>query len=148
MPYPYKRESSDEKTNAQRNLSGRSHYADDATLRYHKARILSTHITDKGLLFALTESVALDPQGLRRGFRFVVFDIFGHVVERADLESCWRTHDAARKAMWDFLNGADAKALTLSAIEREERHFAGDMAHLRQVVSELSEQEKRALPDA
>jgi len=35
----FTRESGDPKTNAQRNLMGRTHYVDDATLRFHASRV-------------------------------------------------------------------------------------------------------------
>lgn len=131
MPKLYRTESSDPKTNAQRNLCDRTHYVDDDTLRFHKSRVLSARCTVDGLLFAIVTSDALDPHGARRGFRYAIFDIFGHVVDRPDLESTFRTSDQATKAMWRLLNAIDAVALTRDAITREEKHFAAEMDTLR-----------------
>ena len=127
---------SDAKANAQRNLLGRTHYVDDDTLRWHKARILSARSFDGGLLFGLIESVPLDMHNTRRGCRYVVFDIFGHVISRVALEDCWRTRDQASKAMWAFLNTVDSKAMTAEAIEREEHHFAKEMSDLRATLAD------------
>jgi hypothetical protein len=115
----YRTESSDEKTNAQRNLTGRTHYADQDTLRYFKARILVTRITDNGLLFGLVESVALDPNNARRGYRAVVFDVFGTVLTRSSLEDARKSKAAAVKDLWAAFNSIDAKAHTLKAIEEQ-----------------------------
>ncbi|MDE2103650.1 MAG: hypothetical protein KGL39_40805 [Patescibacteria group bacterium] len=126
----YRDESASALINAQRNLATRTHYVDDDTLRFHKSRILSTYITDDGLLFALIESVGLEFGNTRRGFRYVVFDVLGSVVGRRDLEDAFSTQAMARKAMWAFLNAIDAKALTLDAIERERQNFAAEMSEI------------------
>ena len=130
----YRQESSNPKWNAQRNLSGRSHYVDDDTLRFHHSRILSTHITDGGLLFALVESYAVDMNNTQRKYRGVILDVFGNVVNRPKLEYGFSSSKAATKAMWEILNGLDAKALTVKAIEQAEKYHAMDMADLRAKV--------------
>lgn len=135
----YRLESSDAKRNAQRNLSGRTHYVDDDTLRFHKSRIISTHITDNGLLFSLVEPVAMDIRNTQRGFRYVIFDVFGKVVSRVDIEHCWKSSKAARKAMWAELDSMDAKAVTLAAIDRQEAAHAREMAQLRANVAAIGQ---------
>lgn len=94
----YTNESSDPTCNAQRNLSGRTHYVDADTLKWHKSRVLSTAILEGGLLFRITESCALDMHNTSRGFRCVVFDVFGFTVERPALNATFRTSDQARNA--------------------------------------------------
>jgi len=85
------------KYNAQENLIGKTHYVDDATLRFHHARILEACPINDGLFFKLTESVALDMHNTKRGFRVVVFDLYGHMVERRSLEEAFKTKRAAEK---------------------------------------------------
>jgi len=126
----YTKESTNPKSNAQRALSGRTHYVDPDTLTYHKSRILRTFILEDGLIFGLIESVALDPDNRTRGCRSVLFDIFGTVLERNELEDCVKTRKQAEKAMWADLETIDAKALTLEAIARFEnraKYEADDM---------------------
>ena len=94
---PFRCESSTPKYNAQRNLSGRTHYVDDDTLRWHKAKVLSAHDEANGLLFWIAESTALDMHNTQRGFRYVVFDVFGTCVERPKLDECAKTRAQARK---------------------------------------------------
>lgn len=94
----FRSESGDPKYDAQRNLMGRTHYVDPDTLRWHKSRILSRAILANGLLYRITESVALDMHNTKRGKRCVVFDVFGSTVYHPDLESCFSTSDAARNA--------------------------------------------------
>lgn len=120
---------------AQRNLCERTHYVDADTLRWHKSKVLQCYIADEGLTFALIESVALDMDSTKRGFRYVVFDIFGTVVSRVALEDCFRTREQARKAMWTFLNDYDAKAHTRQQIERACETLGREMDRLMEKIS-------------
>ena len=90
-------ESMDAKRNAQRNLEGRTHYVDDDTLRWHKSRVLEARTIENGLLFEIVTSDALDMNNTKRGFRGVVFDVFGTSVYRPDLEGAFATKRAAVK---------------------------------------------------
>lgn len=85
------------RANAQDNLRGVSHYVDDSTLRYFKSRICdATEIMD-GLFFKIVESVALDMHNTERGYRVVIFDVFGEIVERASLDDCYKTRKQAER---------------------------------------------------
>ena len=130
----YRSESSNPKWNAQRNLSGRTHYVDDDTLRFHKSRVLSSRNTDQGLLFAIVTSDALDMHNTKRGYRYAIFDLFGNVLDRPKLEDAFRTSQKATDAMWDALNKTDAVAVTLKAMERHEKQFADEMKELRATI--------------
>jgi hypothetical protein len=133
----YRNEASYPKNNAQRNLSGRTHYVDDDTLRWHKSRVISARHTDGGLLFAIVTSDALDMNNSRRGFRFVIFDLFGTVQERTEMEQAFRTSARAEKAMWAELNAMDAPAITRAAIANAEKHHAMEMERMRAEVAKL-----------
>ena len=123
----YRNESSNPKWNAQRNLSGRTHYVDDDTLRFHKSRVISARHTDGGLMFAIVTSDQLDYAGTKRGFRYVIFDIFGTVLARTEMEQAHRKSDTATKAMWNHLNSIDAKAVTLAAIESNRLNYLREL---------------------
>lgn len=133
----YRTESSDEKTNAQRNLQGRTHYVDDDTLRYHKARVLVTKVTDNGLLFGLVESVAMDPDNRSRGYRAVVFDLFGTVLTRANLADARKSKPAAIKDLWNALNAIDAKAHTFEAIANQRKRQNRELDDLVVKIKEI-----------
>lgn len=126
----YSNQSSDPKTNAQKNLMGRTHYVDPDTLRYHKSRIVSARHTHGGLMFAIVESCALDMKNTKRGFRYSIFDLFGHVIDRPDLENTSTTSRAAEKAMWASLNSLNAQAITLAAIRRKRDSDAQELTDL------------------
>lgn len=96
---PFTFKSSDHKRNAQENLKGRTHYAEDETLKFFKARIVLAHADADGLFLKMVESVALDYDNTRRGFRVIVFDLFGYVVYRPSFDDCTSTSAAAVK-LW------------------------------------------------
>lgn len=133
----YRNEHSDPKFNAQRNLEGRTHYVDDQTLRYHKARVLSTAVVDNGLLFALIESYAVDYNGTERAYRPVVFDVFGTVLERPSLENGCKTKKQAVKEMWRILNLIDAKKHTLKALGEQRKRADREFKEMRKRVASL-----------
>jgi hypothetical protein len=93
--------------NAQENLSGRTHYADTATLRFHKSRILSARPMMSGAFFLVIESCALDYNNSKRGARAVLFDLLGDTVYRPKLEECHRTRAQASAAYWRWLESFD-----------------------------------------
>jgi hypothetical protein len=98
---------SDPTAKAQDQLSGRTHYADPDTLRFFHARILRALPVCSGLLFRIVESVAADPDNHRRVFRFVVFDVWGNVIEKADFDNSFSSTDKALKAFDKWLSGFD-----------------------------------------
>lgn len=94
---PFAQESGDPKYDAQRNLRGKTHYVDDDTLRFHKSRVLSSARLHGGLLLRIITSDALDMHNTKRGFRAVVFDVFGTTVERPSLDNASKTKAQAYK---------------------------------------------------
>jgi hypothetical protein len=144
VPNLYRTESSYPKNNAQRNLAGRTHYVDDDTLHGFHSRVISARHTDGGLLFAIVTSDAKDHQNRSRGFRYVIFDLFGTVLERnpSSVDREFFTSSArAEKAMWTALNAIDAHAVTLTAIENAERHHAAEMQRIRLDVARLAKEQ-------
>lgn len=99
----------DTKRNAQANLSDKTHYVDDDTLRFHKSRILTSRAIANDSLFLITESCALDYQNRIRGFRCVVFDLTGGVVYRVPLDECYPTSKKAEKAFGDWYESFDVR---------------------------------------
>lgn len=126
--------SSDAKVNAQRNLDGRTHYVDSDTLRYFSSRILAAGDVDRGLLLYLLESTATNADKTARGFRFVVFDIWGTVIERASLSECWKTSEAARRAMWEWLNEFNTAAYYRDELSKRAARLGREAAHMRQIA--------------
>lgn len=130
MPTLYECKSAYPLPDAQQNLAGRTHYVDADTLRYFRARVLSTHVSDNGLLFAILESCSGDYEHRTRIFRHVIFDVFGTVLSRPDAEFAHRSRGPAAKAMWRALEAIDAGAVTRAAIETRRASFARELADL------------------
>ena len=123
---PYLNESSYPINDAQRNLAGRTHYVDDDTMRYFKARINHASGYDDGLTYAILESVAHPSLG--RVHRPVIFDVFGTVICKRD--NYYKTSDQARKAMYAILNAHDAVAHTWVVIGERYNSMVRDLALL------------------
>lgn len=125
---PYRSESSDSTYDAQRNLQGRTHYVDPATLRGFEVRILSGGVEADGLLYWIVESVNSRPDHGGYTRRGIVFDVFGTIVnERANMAETqgewFRDTAKAEKSVTAFIAGFDAvkhTADTLAANSRKE----------------------------
>lgn len=109
---PYDCQSAYPKYNAQRNLRGKTHYVDDDTLRWHKSRVLDAHTLHAGLLFRIVCCDSLDMHNTKRGFRAVVFDVFGTTIDRPKLEEASSTQQGALKL-------SDASTIDLVSHYRE-----------------------------
>jgi hypothetical protein len=131
-------------SNAQDNLTGRTHYVDPGTLRFHKSRILSARPIMSGAFFLIIESCALDFDNTRRGVRAVLFDLMGDTVYRPSLEHCRRTRDQASRDFEKWLGHFDPIAHYRAAmLERAERLFREGIA-LRTAAANLEPQKVAA----
>lgn len=129
---PFDHQSYDAKYDAQRSLSGKTHYADDDALKYFNARINRSGNAAGGLLFWIIESVAQDPDNQSRTNRFVVFDLFGTVVnDREHLDAGYSSTDRAKRACQEWIESFDVaahyKAALVDRAERAKRD-AADLA--------------------
>ena len=129
---PYRHESSRPKYDAQINLDGRTHYVDEDTLRGFRSRILSCHIFNDGLTLAIVESVGWKPENPQQNKRFVVFDVFGTVLNGRDQ---WHaTSKAAERDMREFLNTHDAAKHTAETLRKNARR---DIETAKQILKSL-----------
>ena len=119
----FERTGYDPKAMAQRNLAGKTHYADDDTLRFFHARINHCRTSHEGLILAIVESVAEDYHNTARGFRFVAFDLFGNVLNnRSSTDELHRKSDKAAAEMLAWLESFDVLAhYKAEMTERAER---------------------------
>ena len=122
---------------AQDQLTGRTHYVDDSTLRFFHARVIGAHDDADGLLFWIVESSAKDPDNTARGFRPVVFDIFGEVVFRLDLADMVKTSDKARALYREWLESFDIVAHYREALETRARRLETEAQQYREALQAL-----------
>jgi hypothetical protein len=127
---PFDCKSCDPKYNAQRNLSGITHYVEDDTLKWHHSRISSSNALFGGLLFRCVMSDSLDMHNTKRGFRAVVHDVFGTCVSRPELENAFPTSAKA-------LSASEAESIDLVAHYR--KAIAEQMTRAQDKLNELKE---------
>jgi len=108
LPKRFNREYSDNPTiSAQKNLEGRTHYVDPQTLKYHGSRILSALPVSDGAFFKIIETVSIDYQHTKRGYRAVLFDLFGTAIYHPKLEETHTNKEKADKAFYAWFNTFD-----------------------------------------
>lgn len=94
------------KYNAKLNLLNKSHYVDEDTLHFFKARILRAgEVDSNGFLFYLIESIGSKEEEPRKNKRFVVFDAFGDCL--TDHENYYKTTDQALQACREWVGEFD-----------------------------------------
>jgi hypothetical protein len=125
------------KHEAQEALQGRTHYVDDSTLRYFHARITSARPIMDGLFFEIVESSSKDMNNTARGFRVVVFDVFGSTVYRPNLEDMKSTSAAARKA-YEKEFTIDAAAHYAEKLQGRARQLASEAEAMSKAAAEVA----------
>lgn len=132
----FREESCYAKENAQRNLTGKTYYVDKGTLRFHKSRVISTHISADGLLFAIVETSAGDWQNKTRVCRSVVFDVFGNVIERKE----WPTPRAAGAHLGKFLSTFPTYQHTLSTLRDKVNRKLKDATRILECLNSMEKE--------
>lgn len=135
---PFTFKSSDNKRNAQENLQGRTHYAEDESLKFFKARIVSAHADQNGLFFKMVESVALDYDNTRRGFRVIVFDLFGQVIYRPTFDECTSTK-AAAVVLWMTAEKIDPATYYRAELKARANRLTNQADVMREAAAMLEE---------
>ena len=107
----------DPKSNAQQNLSGRTYWADESTLKGFKSRITTSQKAADGLLFIVVESNGSKPFEQRMNKRALVFDVFGDIVNERD--EWTNTSDKALKSALAFVATYDAEANAIAKLTKE-----------------------------
>jgi len=121
---------------AQRALSGRTHYVDDATLKCFKARVLRCTVAHHGFYCLLQESLPMGNFNGPRMRRNVLFDAFGSVVEgsRGTWHKSAKSADAAYSELCAWMDSQEATdKLTAKLRER----IKADQARQRAALSAL-----------
>jgi hypothetical protein len=147
MPDLYRDKYDNVKANAQDNLCGRTHFVDDATLRWHNSRVCYASSQYGGWLFAV---IVTDPAieaaykeggiehiNVLRGYRYQIFDVFGTTVARVPVDQLYETRKACEAAMLADLAGMDPAAITRKGIEHSEYWHRREMADLETKLREF-----------
>lgn len=129
---------------AQKNLDGRTHYVDPATLKYHGSRVLSALPVSDGAFFKIIETVSLDYQHTKRGYRAVVFDLFGTTIFCPSLEETHTNREKADKAFYAFFDQFDEIGHYQDAIASKIKRLDKEKQNLVDILQNLSETEVAA----
>lgn len=151
LPKLYKNEWTNPKMNAQENLNGRTYYVETSTLRFFNSRIVSALPVSNGAFYKIIESLSLNHNNTKRGFRAVLFDIFGEVVYRPDLAECFTSKEKADKGFYawfeefnEFEHYRNAIMWKLQKVEKEQMQLAEVLQTLNQIPYTLTEEELTA----
>lgn len=103
------------KVQAQDMLRGLSHYLDDDTLRFFDCRILDCSVLAGGLVLGVIEKMPNLDNSRIKECRYVLFDVFGNVIERSGF---FKSKLLACAAMAHKVITLDAIAITAEASAR------------------------------
>jgi len=126
------------KHEAQEALLGRTHYVDDATLRYFHARIIDARPIMEGLFFEIMESSSKDMHNTARGFRVVVFDVFGQTVYRPGIEDMKSTSSAAARKAYKTEFAIDPAAHYAEKLQSRARTLAREAEALTKAAEQVA----------
>ena len=73
----------------------------------------------------------------KRGFRYAIFDLFGHEVGRQSLDEAMSTSDKALKAMYDKLNSIDVTAHYREALQSQARQAERNADKYKNALSQI-----------
>ena len=124
---PFRNESNYPDSDAQRNLAGRTHYADADTLKYFISRILRGQRSKNGLYYILQESLPHPDFDMKRIRRNVVFNVFGSV-QNNYREVCHKNAVQADKHYNDALAWCDSEEGEQATLNYLQGHLSR-MAH-------------------
>ena len=122
------------KYEAQENLSGITHYCEDSTLKFFKAKILKAKPIFDGAMFMLLESTSLNMENTKRGFRVTVFDVLGSVVCQTYLENAFKTSKEALKAHEGWKQSFDLEGYYKKRLEDEARRLKQEADRIEQAI--------------
>lgn len=122
--------------NAQLNLANRNCYVTTETLKFFNAKIRHSGHEADGFLFWIIESLPYDG---KRFVRPVVFDVFGSVLFKPDIEESPKTTEKAEKMRDEFLESFDVIQHTKDAICSQIDFFKSNMTDLEKRLKHLEE---------
>lgn len=124
---------------AERLTDDKTHYYDAGTRRYFGASVSKLREIADGMALAAIERVSLDSDHRAKGYRVVIHDLTGHIInDRAGLEDAHKTLRAAQR---DFEaqceKYADGAAILQGAIARETREHERALDNLISAAQQL-----------
>lgn len=123
---------------AQRNLDGKTHYVDEASLRSHVSKIHNVYVMDDGLILGMIESVQAGPSADDgRVYRPVFFDIFGGIIYRPDLQDSAKTLKKAQAEFWQQAEEVDAIEATTEGMKAKLQELERSVDDFKRLMKEV-----------
>jgi hypothetical protein len=141
LPRPYCLSDGNPKFRAQRALNDKTHYVTDSSLKYHHSKILSALPASSGLFFKIIESVSIDPYNTKRGFRAVLFDIFGAVVYRPSLEETLKSTVKADKEFYKWFETFNELKHYRETIQFKHESLKRETEDMKEIFTEIHRQQ-------
>ena len=140
LPKRYNREYSDNPTiSAQKNLEGRTYYVEPQNLKHHGSRVLSALPVSDGAFFKIIETISIDYEQTKRGYRAVVFDLFGTIIYHPDLENTHASKEKADKAFYAWFDTFDEIGHYQKAIAEKITRLNKEAQNLTEILKELGQ---------
>ena len=130
------------KQRAQKQLEGKTHYVDESTLKYFKCRIVSALPVSNGLFFKIIENLPNDPTTNKKGFRAVVFDVFGEIIFRLNLDEMSKTAHLADTAFYKWFEKFNETEHYIRKFQEESNTLQKQANKMRNCVHLLNQTEK------
>ena len=125
---------------AQRNLNGRTTYAEDSELKKEAIQIHDVHVMDDGLILGLVTSFqkgATPAAG--RAFRTAFFDLFGRRIEIDGGDEPFETQKQAMSAFWKQADEIDAVEETREGVKARCEMLSEELDKIKALQDELKE---------
>lgn len=139
-PFGHGFDSSSPTVRAQKNLEGKTHYVEPSTLSFFKSRILSALPVANGAFYKIIESTSIDYYHTKRGYRAVVFDLFGTTIYCPQLEHTYTSKAKADKAFYAWFEDFDPIAHYKQAIHNKLNQLEKEKRNLYQALQDMTEE--------
>lgn len=125
---------------AQRNLFGRTNYAEDSNLKASKTSILAAEVMDDGLVLALVEKTQKTANPADGNiYRPVFFDVFGNIIYRPDVDDSFDTQKGAMADVWKQANDIEAVKATVNGAKAKQKAMQQEVDKFTELVEEIEE---------
>lgn len=123
---------------AQRNLHGRTLWAEDANLKSRKASIETVSVMDEGLILGVVEKAqktANPADGVV--FRPVFFDVFGNIVDSVELADAPDSKKGAMSELWKRADDIEAVKSTVEGAKEKQAAMQKQLDEFTGLVDEM-----------
>lgn len=122
----------------QRNLHGRTLWAEDSNLKSRKASIEALSVMDEGLVLGVVEKAqktANPADGVV--FRPVFFDVFGNIIDTVELADAPDTKKGAMAELWKRADDIDAIRSTVEGAKEKQAAMQKALDEFTELVEEM-----------